>query len=184
MKNKSLHFLLLSFILSFMTVTSSNADTAHDFYFTSIEGDPLPLSTFKGKALLVVNTSSQCGFTPQYENLQSLWTEYKDKGLVVLGVPSNDFLNQEPGTSEQIKDFCETNFSIDFPMTEKVQVKGKEAHPLYKWLASKDGANISPKWNFHKYLINAEGEVADWFMSTTGPKSKKVISAIEEILPR
>ena len=95
MKNKSLHFLLLSFILSFMTVTSSNADTAHDFYFTSIEGDPLPLSTFKGKALLVVNTASQCGFTPQYENLQSLWTEYKDKGLVVLGVPSNDFLIQE-----------------------------------------------------------------------------------------
>lgn len=177
-------YIFISFIMSFAVMSSSIAETAYDFSFNTIDGELLPLSDYKGKVLLVVNTASFCGFTPQYEALQSLWSDYKDKGLVVLGVPSNDFMNQEPGSADEIKDFCETNFSIDFPMTEKVVVKGEDAHAFYKWVASKEGANISPKWNFHKYLISTDGSVVDWFASTTKPQSKKIISAIEGALSR
>ena len=167
----------------FNKAVAENSGVAYDYEFNGIDGDQIKLSDYKDKVIVVVNVASRCGYTPQYEDLQTLYNKYKNKNLIVIGVPTNNF-KQEPGTNDQIKDFCETNFSIDFPMTEKVVVKGKEAHPLYKWLASKDGANISPKWNFHKYLINTDGTVANWFMSTTGPQSKKVITAIEDILPR
>ncbi|MBB4284764.1 glutathione peroxidase [Roseospira goensis] len=157
--------------------------SAHAFSFTSIDGAPLPLEQFAGKAVLVVNTASRCGFTPQYEGLQSLWEQYRERGLVVLGVPSNDFGGQEPGSEEQIKEFCTVNFSIDFPMTEKVRVTGGGAHPFYQWARDQVGFVGSPKWNFHKYLIGPDGALVDWFSSMTGPQSDRLVAAIEKALP-
>ena len=157
-------------------------DNAFSFNFESIEGNPMPLSEYQGKALLVVNTASQCGFTPQYEGLQSVWEEYKDKGLMVIGIPSNNFGSQEPGQEGEVKEFCETTFGINFPMTSKVDVKGENAHPFYKWLKAEYGK--SPKWNFHKYLISPDGALARTFLFTTKPRSKKVIKAIENVLPK
>jgi len=157
--------------------------TFHDFQFTSIEGKPLPASTFAGKAVLVVNTASFCGYTKQYAGLQALYDTYRDKGLVVLGVPSNDFGAQEPGKEAEIKDFCETNFAINFPMTTKQKVKGKDAHPFYLWAADQVGLLGSPKWNFHKYLIAPDGSLKDWFSTTTAPDAAKLIKAVEAVLP-
>ena len=156
---------------------------AHGFEFTSIAGKPLPLETFKGKAVLVVNTASLCGFTHQYADLQSIWESYRDRGLVVLGVPSNDFGSQEPGSEAEIKQFCEVNFDVDFPMTAKVHVKGDEAHPFYKWAKQELGALSQPRWNFHKYLIAPDGRLVDWFATTTSPSSEKIVRAIEGHLP-
>lgn len=161
---------------------SGQAGSAHDFAFTSIDGTPLPLSQFAGKAVLVVNTASQCGFTPQYEQLQAVWEKYRERGLVVLGVPSNDFGGQEPGTEAQIKDFCETTFSVDFPLTAKEHVSGDEAHPFYRWARTEKGALAAPKWNFHKYLIAPDGRLVDWFSTVTKPDSEKVLAAIEQSL--
>jgi len=156
--------------------------TFHDFSFTSIEGEPMPASSFAGKTVLVVNTASFCGFTKQYDGLQALWEKYRDKGLVVLGVPSNDFGAQEPGSSDEIKTFCTTNFAVDFPMTEKAVVKGPDAHPFYKWAAEQVGALGTPKWNFHKYLIGPDGTLVDWFATTTAPDSQKIAKAVDKIL--
>lgn len=163
---------------------TSTGMTAHDFSFTSIDGQPLPLKQFKGKALLVVNTASQCGFTPQYTDLQSVWARYRDKGLVVLGVPSNDFGGQEPGSSAEIKTFCEVNFDVDFPLTEKAVVSGDKAHPFYKWAAAEFGELAKPHWNFHKYLIDGNGNPVDWYATTTKPTADKVIAAIEATLAK
>ena len=160
------------------------AETAHDFSFNSIDGDPLPLSQYSGKAVLVVNTASFCGYTPQYEGLQSLWQEYKDQGLVVLGVPSNDFGAQEPGTAEEIKDFCEANFDVDFPLTSKQVVKGGDAHPFYKWAAEEQGASNAPRWNFHKYLIAPDGALVNAFPSRVKPMSEELVSEVRANLPR
>lgn len=157
--------------------------TAHAFSFVSITGEPLPLDTFAGKAVLIVNTASKCGFTPQYDGLQALWDQYRDQGLVVLGVPSNDFGGQEPGTEEQIQQFCSVNFNIDFPMTSKVSVIGSDAHPFYKWAREEVGFVGAPKWNFHKYLIGPDGMLVDWFSSMTGPKTRRLTAAIEAALP-
>ncbi|TWB44264.1 glutathione peroxidase [Nitrospirillum pindoramense] len=159
---------------------SSAAGSAYDYKFTSIDGDPLPLSQFKGKAILVVNTASLCGFTPQYKGLEALYTAYKDKGLVVLGVPANDFLDQEPGSNKEIKHFCESTFAIDFPMTEKEVVTGDKAHPFYKWASAAKGA---PKWNFHKYLISPEGALIAAFPSRVEPESPELKAAINAALP-
>lgn len=153
--------------------------SAYDFAFTSIEGEPLPLSAFEGQVVLVVNTASRCGFTGQYADLQSVWQSYRDRGLVVLGVPSNDFGGQEPGTEAEIKTFCEVNFDVDFPMTAKVKVTGGGAHPFYKWAAQELGALAKPRWNFHKYLIGRDGRLTDWFSTPTAPTSRKVRRAIE-----
>ena len=158
-----------------------NETNAFSFNFESIEGNPMPLKDYDGKALLIVNTASLCGFTPQYEGLQSLWDEYKDKGLVVIGVPSNNFGNQEPEAEGEVKDFCETTFGINFPMTAKADVKGENAHPFYKW--AKEEYGKTPKWNFYKLLINPEGDVEGFYSSLTKPKSGKMIKAIEKILP-
>jgi len=174
------HFCTIFLVLFFSSF--SYAETAHDFSFTSIDGEPLPLDQFKGKTLLVVNTASFCGYTKQYSGLQKLWENYKNQGLVVLGVPSNDFGGQEPGTESEIKDFCETNFNIDFPLTEKQKVKNEDAHPFYRWLASDSGAKSSPRWNFHKYLIDKNGMVIESFSSRVSPGNDKLISAIEKSL--
>lgn len=155
------------------------AGSAHAFTFTSIEGEALPLSRFAGQTVLVVNTASQCGFTHQYAGLQDLWRRYRDRGLVVLGVPSNDFGGQEPGTEAEIKTFCEVNFDVDFPMTAKVQVTGEGAHPFYRWAADQFGVMAKPRWNFHKYLIGPDGRAVDWFSTATAPTADTVIQAIE-----
>jgi len=158
------------------------AGTAYDYAFTSIDGTPLPLSSFKDKVVLVVNTASQCGLTPQYAGLESLWSDYKDKGLVVLGVPSNDFGAQEPGTEDQIKTFCETRFSVDFPMTAKNVVKGEDAHPFYRWAKAELGEAAEPKWNFHKLLVGKDGRLVGNFGSRTEPTDPDIKSAIDAAL--
>lgn len=157
-------------------------ETAHDFTLPSIDGADIALADYRGKAVLVVNTASYCGFTKQYDGLQALWDGYRDKGLVVLGVPSNDFGGQEPGAKDQIKEFCEVNFAIDFPMSDKLTVKGADAHPFYKWLKAETGA--TPKWNFHKFLIAPDGRAVRDFSSLTKPQSKKIIRAVEAVLPQ
>jgi glutathione peroxidase len=156
--------------------------TAYDFSFRSIDGGAMPLANYKGKALLVVNVASQCGLTPQYEGLEALWKSYRDKGLVVLGVPANDFGAQEPGTEKEIKTFCETRFAVDFPMTAKEHVIGTDAHPLYKWVAGELGDAAAPKWNFHKYLFGRDGAIAGTFGSRTTPDAAEIAAAIKEAL--
>jgi glutathione peroxidase len=156
--------------------------SAHDFTFQSIDGEKLPLSKFKGKALLVVNVASQCGLTPQYSGLEALWRDRRDGGLVILGVPANDFGSQEPGSENEIKTFCETRFGVDFPMTAKEHVIGAQAHPLYKWVAGELGEDAAPKWNFHKYLFNRDGSIAGTFGSRTEPGAADLGAAIDEAL--
>ena len=168
---------------TFAAAEEATVVNAHGFEFTSIGGTPLPLETFKGKAVLVVNTASLCGFTHQYADLQSVWERYRDRGLVVLGVPSNDFGGQEPGTEAEIKQFCEVNFNVDFPMTSKVHVKGQGAHPFYKWASRELGAESKPRWNFHKYLVAPDGRLVEWFPTSTAPTTDTVVRAIEEHLP-
>lgn len=155
---------------------------AHSFSFTSIDGKPMPLSGFAGKAVLVVNTASACGLTPQYKGLEALWREYKGRGLVVLGVPCNDFGAQEPGTEGEIKTFCETSFGVDFPMTSKEHVLGAAAHPFYQWAAKELGEGGTPRWNFHKYLVAKDGTLAGTFGSRTEPEAADVKAAIEAAL--
>ena len=149
----------------------------------SIGGGPLPAGDYKGRVVLLVNTASLCGFTGQYRGLEELWRKYKDKGLVVLGVPSNDFGGQEPGSKEEIKRFCEATFDVTFPLANKQSVIGPDAHPLYRWAATQTGPLGTPSWNFHKILIGRDGRVIDWFtaMSGVGPK---LDSAIEAALAR
>jgi len=166
-----------------MTGTAGAAESAWDFDFVSIDGEAMPLAAYRGKAVMVVNTASRCGFTPQYEGLQSLWERYRDRGLVVIGVPSNDFGGQEPGTAEQIKAFCETTFGIDFPMTDKYPVTGADAHPFYRWAAATLGADATPRWNFHKYLIAPDGRLAAAIPTRVAPTDGPVIEAVEKILP-
>jgi len=136
----------------------------------------------KGKTVLLVNVASKCGFTKQYDGLQKLYDKYKDKGLVIIGIPSNQFGSQEPGSNSEIKNFCETNFNITFPMTSKYDVKGEKAHPVYIWAKETYGKSTIPKWNFHKILINKKGNIVDTFASFTTPLSKKIISKLEQIL--
>ena len=153
--------------------------TAHDFEFTAIDGQPLKLSDFDGKAVLVVNTASACGLTPQYEGLEKLWKDYRDRGLVVLGVPSNDFGAQEPGTEAEIQTFCTLNFAVDFPMTAKAVVKGDGAHPFYKWAKDQLGEQADPQWNFHKILIGKDGRALKGIGSRAEPGSPEVVQAVE-----
>jgi len=155
---------------------------AHQFDFVSIEGDPMPMSGFKGRAVLVVNTASFCGFTPQYKALQALYDRYSGDGLIVLGVPSNDFGSQEPGTEAEIKEFCETHYDITFPMTEKQVVRGRKAHPFYRWAKSEMGVRATPRWNFHKILIGPDGRAVDAWPTATRPDAPDVAATIEDIL--
>jgi glutathione peroxidase len=158
------------------------AASAHEFAFQTIDGAPLPLTTFRDKVVLVVNTASKCGLTPQYDGLEKLYSDYKDKGLVVLGVPCNQFAGQEPGTEAEIKDFCETRFNVDFPLTSKVDVKGEGAHPFYRWAQDQLGEPAVPVWNFHKILIGKSGEALAAFGPRTEPESPDVTAAIEQAL--
>ena len=165
--------------------TSVKADyskLAYDYKFNALDGSQLNLNKFKNKVMVVVNVASQCGFTKQYEDMQKVWDKYKDKGIVMLGIPSNDFGKQEPGNSEDIKNFCETKFGITFPMTEKVSVKDENAHPFYVWARENHGKSAIPKWNFHKIIINKHGKVEDTFASITNPSSKKFITVLEKTL--
>jgi len=157
-------------------------DSAYAFSFQSLEGRPLPLSDFAGRPIIVVNTASKCGFTPQYKGLEELWQANRAKGLVVLGVPSNDFGQQEPGNADEIKQFCELRFGVDFPLTEKVHVKGGEAHPLFRWLVAKGAGR--PRWNFYKYLIGPDGQLVDWFSSLTAPNSRRFARAVERLMAK
>ena len=167
-------------MFSFFTKASANySSLAYDFSFNSIDGSKIKLVDYKDKVIVVVNVASRCGYTPQYEDLQDLWSNYKEKGLVVIGIPTNNF-KQEPGTNNQIKDFCETNFGIDFPMTEKINVIGSEAHPFYIWAKKNHGLSAVPKWNFHKIIIGKNGKVVDTFASFTKPTSKKFLNAINK----
>jgi glutathione peroxidase len=179
-----LSIFVLFIMLGLPSQLRASSMSFHDFEFTSIEGEALPGSKFAGKAVLVVNTASHCGFTKQYTALQEVYDQYRDQGLVVLGMPSNDFGGQEPGTEAEIKEFCEVNFSVDFPLTGKVGVKGDAAHPFYKWAKDQVGMVGSPKWNFHKYLIAPDGKLVDWFSTPTAPTSSKVTKAIEAVLPK
>jgi glutathione peroxidase len=157
--------------------------SAHDFAFTAIEGTPLPMRGFAGRPVLVVNTASQCGFTYQYAALQRLWAAYRERGLVVLGVPSNDFGGQEPGSNQEIKRFCEANFDVDFPLTEKVRVKGDGSHPLFAWFRAVLGEEAGPRWNFHKYLVAPDGRVVAQWPSSVEPDSGAITTAVERLLP-
>lgn len=158
------------------------AGPAHEFEFVSIEGEPLPMTQFAGKTVLLVNTASFCGYTYQYDGLQELYETYRDRGLVVLGVPSNDFGRQEPGSEAEIKEFCEVNFSINFPMTEKQVVRGNGAHPIYRWIGRELGENQLPGWNFYKYLISADGEIVAAFSNRVRPMSDAIRKAVEKEL--
>ncbi len=171
-------------IIMFFFKSSSHADYEkifYDFKINSISGDIIDLNDFKGKPVLVVNTASYCGFTKQYDDMQELWEKYKDKGLIVLGIPSNSF-NQEKKVNSEVKKFCEVNFNINFPLTEITDVKGDKAHEIYKWAKENYGKSAVPKWNFYKILINNKGKIEDTYASLTNPTSKKITKKIESLL--
>ena len=166
----------------FKNSVSANYDKIfYDFSINSITGEKIEFKEYKDKVILVVNTASYCGFTKQYEDLQILWETYGSKGLVVLGVPSNSF-NQEKNSNSEVKKFCEVNFDINFPLTAITEVKGNNAHDIFKWAEKNHGKSAVPKWNFHKILVNKEGKIEDTFTSFTKPMSKKIINKIEDIL--
>ncbi len=148
----------------------------------AIDGGTLAPDAFRGKAVLVVNTASQCGYTGQYEGLQKLWAGRRDRGLVVLGVPSNDFGGQEPGSNAQVASFCEVNYGVDFPLMEKQTVTGPQAHPLYRWAAAVTGPQGVPRWNFHKILIGRDGRLVEWFGSPVTPESAALTAAVDKAL--
>ena len=153
-----------------------------DLNIKNINGEEINMSLYKGKTVLIVNVASKCGFTKQYTGLQALYEKYRDKDFVVVGIPSNQFGGQEPGSNKEIKNFCETNFNITFPMTNKVDVKGENSHEIYSWAKENYGKSTIPKWNFHKILINKNGKIQNTFNSFTKPLSKKIINEIELIL--
>tara|TARA_B100000963_G_scaffold355622_1_gene374225 strand:- start:9 stop:554 length:546 start_codon:yes stop_codon:yes gene_type:complete len=181
MKNKIL--VVISVIMFFFknTALANYEKVFYDFNIESITGEVINFKEYKNKVILIVNTASYCGFTNQYDDLQKLWDIYKSKGLIVLGVPSDSF-NQEKKTDVEVKKFCEVNFNINFPLSSITNVKGEDAHELFKWAEKNHGKSAIPKWNFHKILINKDGKIEDTFSSFTKPLSKKIIDKIESIL--
>ena len=180
---KKIFIIIILLMFAFMNKTFSKYEKIFfDLSIKSLEGTNIELSEYKNNAVLLVNVASNCGFTKQYADLQKLWETYKDKGLIVIGVPSNQFGSQEPGTNEEIKKFCEVNFNVNFPMTDKVEVKGENAHPIYLWAKENYGKSAVPKWNFHKILINIDGKIQETYSSLTRPTSKKITNEIEKIL--
>ena len=176
--------LIVFTIFMFFLKNTASANYEKQFYDISIEsitGETISFNDYKNKAVLIVNTASYCGFTKQYDDLQKLWDLYKAKGLIILGVPSNSF-NQEKNNNSDIKEFCEVNFNISFPLTTITEVRGENAHELFKWAKDNHGKSAVPKWNFHKILINKEGKIEDTFASFTNPMSKKIIKELEKIL--
>lgn len=180
---KSLGFLII-FSLAMFASTEKEADSVYQFELDNIDGEATPLSNYEGKVLLIVNTASKCGYTPQYEGLQQLYEEYKDKGLVVLGFPANNFGGQEPGTDEEIKQFCRVNFDVGFPMFSKVSVKGEDIHPLFDYLTKADNPDFTGeiKWNFEKFLVDRKGNLIHRFRSAEEPQSDKILKAIDKAL--
>ena len=174
--------LILTMVFFGSNVSASYEKLAYDFNFISIDGSTLNLSKYKNKVIVIVNVASQCGFTNQYGDMQIVWEKYKEKGIIVLGVPSNDFGGQEPGSNTEIKNFCESKFGITFPMTEKVSVKGEQVHPFYEWAKKNHGNSAVPKWNFHKIIINKTGKIGKTFSSITNPSSKRFIKTLEKLI--
>ena len=175
--------IVIAILVMLMAVTGAQAaGNLFDYILTGLDGKPLPLSQFRGHSVLLVNTASECGFTPQYEGLEKLWESYKDKGLVIIGVPSNDFGGQEPGKAAEIATFCKKNYGVTFPLADKSVVIGTGAIPVYKWANDQAGFFGKPSWNFHKYLFAKDGQFLDWFSSTTEPQSAKITNAIEAAL--
>ena len=153
----------------------------YDFNIKSISGEIIDFDNYRDKVLLIVNTASYCGFTKQYEDLQNLWEKYKSDGLIVLGIPSNSF-NQEKDNDLEVKEFCDVNFNINFPLSAITKVKGENAHEIFKWAKENHGNSAVPKWNFYKILINKDGKVEETFSSLTKPTSKKITEKIEKLL--
>lgn len=154
--------------------------TAYDFEFENISGvEKIRLDNYRNQPMLIVNTASLCGFTPQYTNLEILWQKYKKSGLIVIAIPSNDFGHQEPGTNKAIAEFCQTNFNISFLITARTKVIGHNAHPFFHWSRQRLGWLSGPKWNFYKYLVNKNGELVNWFAPFTSPTSPKLQNIIE-----
>ncbi len=181
-KNRLLFLIIIIMFSFFQNVNAKYEKLFFDLNIKNINGENLDLNKFKGKIVLIVNVASKCGFTKQYTGLQTLYEKYKNKGFVVIGIPSNQFGGQEPGSNSDIKEFCETNFNITFPIMDKVNVKGEDAHEVYKWAKKNYGSPSVPKWNFHKILINQEGKIEDTYNSFTEPTSKKIIAKLEKLL--
>jgi glutathione peroxidase len=184
------HFFLFPLFAFALFTTSLNAQdmndqTIYQFTMKSITGEDVSLEQYKGKTLLVVNVASECGYTPQYEDLEALYEKYSEKGLVILGFPANNFGGQEPGSDEKILNFCTSKFHVTFPMFSKISVKGDEEHPLYHFLTHKDLNGVSDnevKWNFNKFLISPDGHLVQWFPSKTKPLDEELTGEIEKLL--
>ena len=181
MKKITLFIILIMIFFTNNKVSANYEKIFFDFKINSISGEIINLKDYQNKLVLVVNTASYCGFTKQYDDLQLLWEKYRSDGLIVLGVPSNSF-NQEKKADTEVKEFCDVNFNIDFPMTTITEVKGENSHEIFKWAEKNYGKSAIPKWNFHKILINKEGKVEDTYNSFTKPMSKKITSKIESLL--
>jgi len=178
---KNLIFFIFIIMFFFKNTAYSNDKSFYDFQINDISGEVINFKDYKNKVILIVNTASYCGFTKQYTDLQNLWEKYKKQGLIVLGIPSDSF-NQEKKANKEVKEFCEVNFNISFPLSEITNVKGENAHPVFKWAKESFGNSAVPKWNFHKILINKNGQIIDTFASFTSPMSSKIIKKIEKSL--
>ncbi|MFL2679069.1 MAG: glutathione peroxidase [Alphaproteobacteria bacterium] len=174
-------FFLPILMIFFSYNSQSQVGNFHEFTIESISGDKISLSEYKNKVVLLVNTASQCGFTPQYAGLQKVYDRYKNDGFVVLGVPSDDF-NQELKNNADVKKFCEIRYGVNFPMTSIQKIKGNAAHPIYKWISDNVSVIGQPRWNFHKYLIGKDGKIINWFSSMTSPTSSSLVKQIEDAL--
>ncbi|MEM7176351.1 MAG: glutathione peroxidase [Pseudomonadota bacterium] len=175
--------LFVTSILAMPAVAMARDPSAFDFSFTDIDGAPLELAQFQGRPVMIVNTASRCGFTYQYDALQALYDRYRDRGFVLIGVPSDDFGGQELATEAEVKEFCAVNFALDFPLTEITHVRGPDAHPFYRWARAELGPDQAPGWNFHKYLIAPNGQLAGAFGTRIEPDSADVTAAVEALLP-
>lgn len=176
-----MRLLSIFFLIIFMSNADASEKVFHDFTIESISGETINLSDYKSKVVLLVNTASKCGFTPQYSGLQKIYERYKNDGLVVLGVPTNDF-NQELSKESDVKEFCEIRFGVEFPMSSIQPIRGENAHPIYKWIQANVSVIGQPRWNFHKYLIGKDGKIINWFSSMTSPTSEGLVNQIETAL--
>lgn len=182
MKITSIILLVAISIITNSTMEAQNNKSFYDFSAKTIDGKDLDFSDLKGKKILIVNTASKCGYTPQYTELEELYKKYKSENFIIIGFPANNFLSQEPGTDDEIKEFCELNYGVTFQMMSKVSVKGKDIHPVYSWLTSKDQNGVMDskvKWNFQKYMIDENGILVDVIAPKESPKSEKIINWIE-----
>jgi glutathione peroxidase len=167
-----------------MTQKAPDNESVFEFTVKDIDGKDVKLSKYKGKVMLFVNVASKCGLTPQYNGLQAVYSKYKEKGLVVLGFPANNFMGQEPGTNDEIKTFCSTKYNVSFPMFSKISVKGDDIDPLFAWLITKSGDNNDIAWNFGKFLVSPDGKTVKRFEPRSTPETKEIVAAIEASLPK